>query len=506
MSHQAQPANWSDFEIDRSGIGKFISNWYVQQFKRMTNLAGPGASLPMMSGLSVDATSEFYETNVNGINQPERTLRFTAREFSGQSLGIGNPITQHLANWSIACQVTVIVRDVMSDPRFVAKDTGVALQDHTIALGIVSGDPDDFFRARIKINGTTINLVSSATVSYGSFYTFVASCDGTGILLRIVNPNGSLVTNFASAVGNLDINSEEMYLGRTAALETNRFNGAIHQIQFFDGFIPTDDQIFDMHRSPWQLLKPRKRRLAPLLKFAPPLGNWPQFCETFDFTGDLVDDVNWDVLTGAATATPSVANGIVTTPTTETFEKFNCLYQSQSNGSLQATKLQIATVDGNTASFGSVFRQPLANGNGHAYELQLRWSGSQWQWIVQETTGLSYNNNVGTAIAAATPVNGDWIGFSVSGLGNSTIFDFWNFGQTDPDDFSLWGTPTASNTANPVDPADTGLYTGLQLRMDSVAGAHTVDAWCGGDQASPVIAVGRPHYELMYNTIGKMES
>ena len=153
--------------------------------------------------------------------------------------------------------------------------------------------------------------------------------------------------------------------------------------------------------------------------------------------------------------------------------------------------MKIGTFDENEGTLGALLRASATNGQGTQYVLACRWSGSVWQFSVERNTGITWGETVGTRDNCDKPAAGAWIGFAVTGTGDDTVFEFWEW-PSDPGAFADWGTDNSGSgnqylaeTANPVTALDTGAYTGIWFYHGiSPTDIKTVDEWYGGDQAA----------------------
>ena len=227
---------------------------------------------------------------------------------------------------------------------------------------------------------------------------------------------------------------------------------------------------------------------------------YPQYSEQFDFTGNVKDDANWNVLKNSTAEVTTTGTDYVKMPS-ESNKAGICIHQTAADTLTQCVRIEVRTVAGAGGTVGAILRGAAADGTGDHYECTCRYSGSAWEFSVEISNGLSFTELVGTRNSITAPNSGDWFGFSVEGTGASTQFKFWDFGASDPGEYSTWGAETSLEEGDPVTAIDTGYYTGIRFYTSSPAKLHEVDTWYGGDTAAAAggisIPVAMNHYKQM---------
>ena len=215
----------------------------------------------------------------------------------------------------------------------------------------------------------------------------------------------------------------------------------------------------------------------------------PQFSDVFDWSGPLTDG-DWDVETNG-TDVPNVASNLLYLPDSAPADDYNeyaCIYQDACDGVEQAAKFKFGTIDENEGTIGVILRGAAADGTGAQYALACLYSGG-WGFASLSYTGRAYQSRIGSDVSMDKPADGNWVGFSVSGTGNDTVFKFWEW-PSDPGNYENWGTDNGGSgnqyltqEGNPADARDTGAYTGIwHYHSDSDTDIKTISEWAGGDQ------------------------
>jgi len=229
--------------------------------------------------------------------------------------------------------------------------------------------------------------------------------------------------------------------------------------------------------------------------------SFPNLSEQFNFSTDLSADANWD--TNHNATNDLACDGDDVKPPAEDNKTFAGIHQTAAGSITQCVAFELKSLHSNGGTFGAVFRAASAAGTGAQYVSTLRWSGSVWQFSCERFIGTSHQETIGTPIDVTTPNSLDWFGFAVTGTGTGTVFDYWDFGASDPGEFSTWnshtgGSPTQTQTANPSTALDSGDYVGLWFYTSNTpARRHEIDTWYGGDQAAgggvtvPVLDCGK---------------
>lgn len=217
---------------------------------------------------------------------------------------------------------------------------------------------------------------------------------------------------------------------------------------------------------------------------------YPQYTENWDFNTPVEDDSNWVVEASSNPERLVADTDDVWIPWGTSlwrYKGYAAIYQDTCDSVSQCVKLEVKNQRDNGNTYGAILRAANADGSGAQYICTIRHSGSAWEFSVERLIGVSHQETIGTRIGISAPSDGDWVGFAVTGTGNDTVFDYWDFGGSAPGDFSSWGSVTQSQTANPGTALDTGDYVGMYMYHGSGVDsryAHEVDTWVGGDQAA----------------------
>ena len=224
--------------------------------------------------------------------------------------------------------------------------------------------------------------------------------------------------------------------------------------------------------------------------------------EAFDFSTDIDEDENWNVFTngdetyleadGAKVTLPAVAGG--------EFKKYIATWNTAASSVNHAIKIKFGQhnlILNAWQSAGVVFRCADAAGEGSQYQTIISRKGaSDYNVNFDQYTGVTFVDTFATSVINLLDDN-DWVGFSVTGTGASTVFKYWDFGGSDPGAYGSWGTATIAwcdggsgcggTTSIDFDDADPTLNTGNYVGFffgttdsDDVR-AEFLD-WVGGDQ------------------------
>jgi hypothetical protein len=216
---------------------------------------------------------------------------------------------------------------------------------------------------------------------------------------------------------------------------------------------------------------------------------YPQFTENWDFSGNVEDDSNWDVWSNGTSTNLDADGDAIAAPIAENYKTYNAIYQTQTDSVDQAIKIEVKTYGDHDFydNIRTIFRSTDADGTSNCYLMVVGPKDGSTVYLRVFTTtwnGSGFDfSQIGNDISITSPNNGDWLGFSVTGTGNDTVFKYWDFGGSDPGDFADWGAATQTITDNPGTAVDTGNYVGIGFYYSSGAYTCEIDTWVGGDQA-----------------------
>ncbi len=269
-----QPTDWQNVEIDRGGLGRYVTDYFVPDGGTntrgfMLNIGRESANLLPRSEPAATTGPNISSRAVSNRTKQERALKYTDAVNMGGSVGTGNPILRNLQNFTVICCFTHDFHSPIHDQRVFSKDNGTGEGNHRIMVGLQRVGAEDRMRSRIKINGTTQTLVTAVDMVIDGYHQIAASWDGTTMRLRTVAPNQVEEITSTAPSGDLTIDNQLCMFGRTANSATNFFAGSIHQCLFFDGAVLSDEQLADWYINPWQLLQEKRRPLIDVAVAAP---------------------------------------------------------------------------------------------------------------------------------------------------------------------------------------------------------------------------------------------
>lgn len=140
-------------------------------------------------------------------------------------------------------------------------------------------------------------------------------------------------------------------------------------------------------------------------------------------------------------------------------------------------------------SYGCVFRTQSGAGVGTHVAVRCNTAtctDARFERATDSTFGeaLTATTDCDSGDGWTTIAENEWVGFSIEGTGNDTVYKTWDFASTsDPGDYSTWGTPTCTMTNDPVTPVDTGNRVGLKVYTGAAANADWLnfEEWAAGD-------------------------
>lgn len=221
----------------------------------------------------------------------------------------------------------------------------------------------------------------------------------------------------------------------------------------------------------------------------------PQFSDPFNHSNNPISlHIDWDYADdGSSTEAPKSDGDALLIDGDDDFEGYAIAFQTACDSVTQCVLIEVKDQAGTEGSFGSMMRQVEADATGDNYFCNMRYSGSQWELNWERYTGGAFSELMQTRYnITEDPVDGDWIGFAVTGTDTDTVLEYWNFGNSYPGVFSNWDLAGADenyemSVAGGKTYCDVGLYVGVSLYYLGFA-HHAIDTWYGGDQA----AVGGP--------------